>query len=90
MPVPAYYRSHHGRVFRVERVCYDLPDGGARYRLRAYAVDCGRANGGSVEVGEEIGLGAVRDRVRRGLAVPTSEQTFEQLWQRLRLELETP
>ena len=89
MSVPAYYRSHHGRVFRVERAHEPASDGGARYVLRAFPVRLVPAAQTPVAVAaEEVHAEAVRDRIRRGQAVATAEQTFAQLWQRLRLELE--
>ncbi len=42
------------------------------------------------ELAEEVSTDALLDRLRRGQEVPTAEYTFGQLWQRLRLDLETP
>ena len=87
--VPAYYRSHRGRVFRVERAHEPATDGGARYVLRAFPVHpVPAARAPVAEAAEEVGTEAVRDRIRLGQAVATPEQTFAQLWQRLRLDLE--
>ncbi len=92
MEVPAYYRTRRGRVFRVERIRLDLADGRARYTLRAHPLMCSaRTDAAPVaELAEEVSTDALLDRLRRGQEVPTAEYTFGQLWQRLRLDLETP
>lgn len=90
MAAPAYYRTRAGRVFRVERVHHTLADGRARYVLRACAVVAGDLPpGGAGEQAEELSPALVRDKLRLGQVIPTAEQIFERLWERLRLELET-
>jgi hypothetical protein len=42
----------------------------------------------AAEAAEEVRAEDVRERLRHGQAVATAEQTFAQLWQRLRLELD--
>ena len=41
-----------------------------------------------VEVGREYDTTLVRDKIALGQAIPTPEETFEQLWQQLRLDLD--
>ena len=88
MPIPSYYRSHGGRVFRVQRI-HTPTDGGVRYVLRASTVK-GVENAAVpvAEVAQEVSTEVVREKIRLRQAVPTAEQCFEQLWQQLRLELD--
>jgi hypothetical protein len=89
MCVPAYYRSHHGHVFRVQRAHEPATNGGTRYVLRAFPLQPVPAERTPVaEAAEEVHAEDLRDRIRHGQAVTTAEQTFAHLWQRLRLELE--
>lgn len=85
--VPAYYRSRQGRVFRVHRVSQSLDARRSRYVLRAVPV---RAQDVQLaaETAREIDTDSLRDRIRLHQIVPTPEETFEQLWQQLRIDLE--
>ena len=83
--MPAYCRSRTGRVFRIQRFSEDV-EGRMRYVLRATAI--GQTQG--VEASREIDPALMRDKVRHGQVVPTPEETFDQLWQQLRLDLEAP
>jgi hypothetical protein len=42
-----------------------------------------------LEVVREYVTSEVRDKISNHQAIPTPEDTFEQLWQQLRLELDT-
>lgn len=93
MAVPAYYRSRYGRVFRVQRVREETGDRRARYVLRAFAVPAESSpadpSAAIAETAREISADDALDRVRHHQGVPTPEQTFEELWQPLRLRLDT-
>jgi hypothetical protein len=84
--VPAYYRSQGGRVYRVHRVSEALDAQRARYLLRAVPVRVEDAPL-AAEAAREVDTESLRDRIRLRQVVPTPEQTFEQLWQQLRLDL---
>ena len=43
-----------------------------------------------MEASREIDTALMRDKIHRGQVVPTPEETFEQLWQQLRLDLDAP
>jgi hypothetical protein len=70
--VPAYCTSRQGKVFRVFRSS----------ELVAHGQDA------PVEVACEFDTTLVRDKIALGQAIPTPEETFEQLWQQLRLDLD--
>jgi hypothetical protein len=55
-----------------------------RYVLRATPLG---ADAAAREASFEIDADLVRDKIRRGQAIPTPEETYEQLWQQLRLDL---
>ncbi len=60
--------------------------------LRAYPL-ASSGNGHTLPVceqAEELDPVQLRDKIRLGHAIQTPEQLFDQLWQRLRLDLETP
>ena len=84
--VPAYYRSQAGRVYRVHRVSEAVDAERARYLLRAVPIRVEDAPL-AAEVAREMDTESLRDCIRLRQAVPTPEQTFEQLWQQLRLDL---
>lgn len=88
MDVPAYYRTRRGRMFRIQRAT-EQADGGSRFVLRAFAVqaDANGATRPAAEVGQDVSLQDLRERIRRRV-VGTPEHTFEQLWQQLRADLE--
>jgi hypothetical protein len=86
--VPAYYRSQRGRVFRVHRVSEAIDAHHARYVLRAVPVRLDDARL-ATEAAREVDTESLRDRIRLRQVVMTPEETFEQLWQQLRVELET-
>ena len=83
--MPAYCRSRTGRVYRIQRFSEQV-EGRMRFVLRATAI--GQSQG--VEASREIDPALMRDKVRHGQVVPTPEDTFEQLWQQLRLDLDAP
>ena len=84
--VPAYYRSRGGRVYRVYRHSQTLDADRSRYVLRAVPVRAADAST-AAEAVQVIDTESLRDRIRLRQVVPTPEQTFEQLWQQLRLDL---
>ncbi len=85
--VPAYYRSRRGRMFRVQRLAERLGEDGERYVLRGTAVRIG-AEAQRAEVARDVRADGIRERIGRGMVVPTPEETYEQLWQQLRVDLE--
>ncbi|HEY3063162.1 MAG TPA: hypothetical protein VGL99_29660 [Chloroflexota bacterium] len=89
MVVPPYCRSRTGRVFRIHRVAERLAPDRMRYTLRATPL---RLVGqvGQLEASREIDSASLREKILRGQVVPTPEETFEQLWQQLRLDLDAP
>ena len=89
MAVPGYYRSRQGRVFRVSRSSEWIDTSSARYILRATPLR--RTNGGpTLETSCVVQADALRDSIHRRQAIATPEQTFERLWQQLRIDLEAP
>jgi hypothetical protein len=65
-----------------------LGDDRVRYCLRAVPVHPhGEREAGS-EVSCELDAARLLDKLRLGQTVPTPEETFEQLWQQLRIELD--
>ena len=85
MAVPAYYRSRRGHVFRVQRLSQRLGTDGARYALRAIPVGVDQP---AAEVARELSEADLRVRLGHGQHVATPEETFEQLWQQLRVDLD--
>jgi hypothetical protein len=74
-------------VFRLLRNSELVGPDRMRYALRAVPIKpCGEDAG--VEVTRELDACVVRDKIARGHAIPTPEETFEQLWQQLRLDLD--
>jgi len=71
-------------VFRVQRFSEAVGPQRIRYVLRATPL---RADGIAREAAFELDTDQVRDKIRRGQAIPTPEETYEQLWQQLRLDL---
>ncbi len=59
-----------------------------RFALRAMPILIGSEDAG-LEVAREYITSEVRDKIINHQAIPTPEQTFEQLWQQLRLELDS-
>ncbi|MDQ3809193.1 MAG: hypothetical protein M3336_02770 [Chloroflexota bacterium] len=87
MVVPPYCRSRGGRVFRITRLSEELGPERMRYVLRATPIR-GAAHAEGMEASREIDTALMRDMIARGQVVPTPEETFEQLWQQLRLDLD--
>jgi hypothetical protein len=87
MAVPAYYRSRDGRVYRIERLAQAIDRDHARYTLRARPVQL-QAREPVREASCELDTHALRDRIHRQV-IATPEATFEQLWQQLRVDLES-
>jgi len=89
MVVPAYCRSRQGRVFRIQRLSELLAPGRIRYVLRATPIRLD-GEGTGVEAAREIDAAALREKLRLGQRIQTPEDTFESLWQQLRLDLDAP
>jgi hypothetical protein len=87
MVVPPYCRSRSGRVFRIQRRSEPLDDHGRRYTLRATPIRIGSVDGH--EATRELDQEQVRDKIHNRQIVPSPEDIFEQLWQQLRLELDS-
>jgi hypothetical protein len=85
--VPAYCTSRHGKVFRVSRSSELVAPDRVRYALRAVPIFL-RGQESTVEVAREYDTSLVRDKIGLGQAIPTPEDTFEELWQQLRLDLD--
>jgi hypothetical protein len=85
--VPAYCLSRQGRVFRLLRNSQFVTPDRVRYALRAVPIKPTAEDTG-VEVTRELDASVVRDKIARGHAIPTPEETFEQLWQQLRVDLD--
>jgi hypothetical protein len=73
-------------VYRIQRFSEAVGPETMRYVLRATAV----GQSGGVEATRDIDTALMRDKVRNGQVVPTPEETFEQLWQQMRLDLDAP
>ncbi len=86
MTVPAYCTSRQGKVFRISRSSELVAADRVRYALRAVPIFL-RGQDAVVEVAREYDTTLVRDKIGLGQAIPTPEETFEDLWQQLRLDL---
>lgn len=85
--MPAYCTSRGGQVFRVTRSSELVAADRVRYALRAVPIKlCGPD--AMIEVAREYDTTLVRDKIALGQAIPTPEETYEQLWQQLRLDLD--
>ncbi len=84
--VPPYCRSRAGRVYRIHRFSEELGPGRMRYTLRASPL--GKAAAESKEASREINTAQLADRLRNRQVVPTPEETYEQIWQQLRLDVD--
>ena len=87
MVVPPYCLSRQGRVFRLLRNSELVAPDRMRFALRAVPIKPDGVDAG-LEVTRELDAALVRDKIAHGQAIPTPEETFEQLWQRLRLDLD--
>jgi hypothetical protein len=85
--VPPYCTSRQGKVFRVSRSSKLVAPDRVRYALRAVPIFL-RGQDAVVEVAREYDTTLVRDKIGLGQAIPTPEDTFEELWQQLRLDLD--
>jgi hypothetical protein len=85
--VPAYCTSRTGKVFRVTRSSQVIEPDRVRYALRAVPIFL-RGEAAVVEVSREYDTTLVREKIALGQAIPTPEETFEELWQQLRLDLD--
>jgi hypothetical protein len=85
--VPQYCTSKQGKVFRVTRSSELVAPDRVRYTLRALPIVL-RGQDAAVEVAREYDTTLVRDKIALGQAIPTPEETFEELWQQLRLDLD--
>jgi hypothetical protein len=85
--VPPYCQTQRGRVFRVLRSSALVAPDRMRFALRAMPILIGSDDIG-LEVAREYTTSEVRDKIANHQAIPSAEETFEQLWQQLRLELD--
>jgi hypothetical protein len=85
--VPPYCTTRQGKVFRVERRSELVAPDRVRYVLRAVPVTLKAADVG-VEVARELDTASVRDKIALRQTIPTPEDTYEELWQQLRLDLD--
>ena len=74
-------------MFRVVRWSEGLAPDRVRYALRGVPIVL-HGQDAPVEVACEFDTTLVRDKIALGQAIPTPEETFEQLWQQLRLDLD--
>ena len=87
MVVPAYCRTASGRVFRLLRSSELIAPDRVRFVLRAQAINA--ADGQSdLEQSRELDTELIRDKIANRQAIPTPETTFEELWSKLRLDLD--
>ncbi len=84
MIVPAYGQSREGRVFRLLRSSQVIAPGRVRYALRAVPLKAGAG----FEASRELDASLVLDKLAHRQAIPTPENTFEDLWQQLRLDID--
>ena len=87
MVVPPYCLSRQGRVFRLLRNSELIAPDRMRFVLRAVPIKPDGIDAG-LEVTREMDAALVRDKIANGQAIPTPENTFEQLWQQLRQDLD--
>jgi len=85
--VPPYCLSRQGRVFRLLRTSELIAPDRMRFALRAVPIKRDGIDAG-LEVTREMDAALVRDKITNGQAIPTPENTFEQLWQQLRQDLD--
>lgn len=88
MVVPPYCQSRRGRVYRVLRLSSLVAPDRMRFALRAMPILLGSDDPG-LEVAREFITSEVRDKIINHQAIPTPEDTFEQLWQQLRVDLDS-
>ncbi|HEV7664054.1 MAG TPA: hypothetical protein VGQ62_11005 [Chloroflexota bacterium] len=86
MVVPAYCRSREGRVWRVLRSSALVAPDRVRFALRAVPVK--QDGNPGCEVAREFDTSSVREQIARRQAIPTPEETYESLWQQLRVDLD--
>ncbi|GAC1326315.1 MAG: hypothetical protein NVSMB2_25320 [Chloroflexota bacterium] len=84
--VPAYCRTRQGRVYRLLRASELTAPDRIQFALRAVPVkqdgDPGRV------LTREIETAMIRDMLAIRQAIPTPEDTYEALWQQLRVDLD--
>lgn len=74
-------------MFRLLRNSELIAPDRMRFALRAVPIKPSSIDAG-LEVTREVDAALVRDKIAHGQAIPTPEDTFEQLWQQLRLDLD--
>ena len=87
MVVPQYCRSRQGRLYRVLRTSALVAPDRMRFALRAVPIKPDGGDAG-LEVTCELDTSFLRDKIAHGQAMPTPEETFEQLWQQLRVDVD--
>lgn len=86
--MPPYCLSRQGRVFRLLRTSELVGTDRMRFALRAVPIRMTSDDQG-LEVSRELDASQIRDKITSGQSIPTPEKTFEELWDQLRLEVET-
>jgi hypothetical protein len=87
--VPPYCQSRQGRVFRLLRSAQFVSADRVRYALRAVPIASSVTEiDHGLEAVRELDATEIRDKLANRQAIPTPEQTFEQLWHQLQQDLE--
>jgi hypothetical protein len=87
MVVPAYCRTTSGRVFRLLRSSQMVAPDRLRLVLRAQPINAADGEA-DLEQSREVNAELILDKIANHQAVPTPEMTFEDLWYKLRLDLD--
>jgi hypothetical protein len=74
-------------VYRLLRVSELVGGDRMRYALRAVPIKPEKQTN-ALEVTCELETAILRDKIALGQTIPTPEDTFEQLWQQLRVDLD--
>jgi hypothetical protein len=74
-------------VFRLLRSSQFVGPDRVRFVLRAQPLNSAD-DGGGLEVAREFDTELIRDKINHRQAIPTPEATYEDLWHRLRLDLD--
>ncbi len=86
--MPPYCRSRSGRVYRIQRVSEQVAPDRMRYVLRATPIKPRNGTLEGKEASREVDAQQVREKIANRQLVATPEETFEQLWQQLRLDID--
>ena len=84
--VPAYCRTRQGRVYRLLRASELTSPDRIQFALRAVPVKQDGDQGHVLT--REVEAAMIRDKLAIRQAIPTPEETYEALWQQLRVDLD--